>query len=146
MEAVVGEAFKIGRPGKVFFPTGKSCKYFSEGNMGGASVNLQVYRDKDVAAEGLYASAAEAFAKQERALKGSAHGKKLYREIGGLGERAFWNGTGLLVFQGDLYFKLCVVGLRVQGKNMTEVRKLQQEKSLAMARELAEKVLAATGC
>ncbi|MCK4378976.1 MAG: hypothetical protein KAW01_06505 [Deltaproteobacteria bacterium] len=68
VEAVVGEAFKNGRPGRVFFPAGKSCKYFSEGNMGGTSVNLQVYWDKDVAAEGLYASAAEAFARQEKSL------------------------------------------------------------------------------
>lgn len=81
-------------------PAGSSCRYTYTKDGGVFGMTLTYCTDASIAEEGIFDSAADVMMRQLRARKNSAHASTLLKIIPGLGDEAFWDGTGLWMRKG----------------------------------------------
>ena len=127
---------------KTSFPAGESCRYLYRKKGGSYGVTVKISTTAVLRQEGIFDSAADAFARQKKALSSSDYGSKKLREVPNLGDAAFWNGSDLWVLKGDCLMIISVNSfLAGSFKNREAMDKARNEQDLALSRKVAAKAL-----
>lgn len=141
-EALFGEKVSAGVSRKTTFPAGESCRYTFNKKGGSFGVTVKVSTSQAIHEEGINDSARDVFERQTQARKSSEHAAKKFKEIDGLSDRAFWEGNNLWLLKGDVLITITVHAV-LDGSftNREAMDAAHEEQSLALSRQVAEKVL-----
>ncbi len=140
--ALFKETVSEGKFRKTSFPAGESCRYLYRKKGGSYGVTVRISTTAVLRQEGIFDSAADAFARQKKALSSSDYGSKKLRELPNLGDAAFWNGSDLWVLKGDCLMIISVNSfLAGSFKNREAMDKARNEQDLALSRKVAAKAL-----
>ena len=141
-EALFNEDVSEGVMRETVSPKGNSCRYTfrKDGDVFGVTVRIATTRA--ISEEGIYDSAKDVFDRQTRARKSNEEAAKKYREIDGLGEGAFWEGTALWVLRGDVLLVIKVNSVLEGSFDSREaLDAAQEDQDLALSLDVAGTVL-----
>lgn len=127
-------------------PAGKICKYTFKHDGGVFGLTFRVCTTEEISGEGIFGSAADVFTRQENARKANEEAMKKYREVDGIGEGAFWDGTSLWVLDQDVLFIIKLNSV-MEGSfsSREDLDAAVEEQNLTLSLEVAETLLSRLG-
>ncbi len=141
-EELFKEPVSEGKARETSLPAGIACRYtFNRGeNVYGLTVRLST--SAAIAEEGIHDSAKDVYERQVKARKSNEEASKKLKEIEGLGEGSFWEGTNLWTLRGDLLV-IITVNSFLEGSfaGMDEMNAAQEDQDLALSIEVTGTVL-----
>ena len=139
---ILGAKVPAGVSRTTMMPAGKSCRYTYQMNGSVYGVTLRITTDSEIKEEGFNDSAADLMSKQKKARAGHAHAATTFKEIAGLSDDAFWNGTDLWVLKGRVLFIVTSNGyLSGAFKNKDKAEKAAETRNLQVSLEIAKIVI-----
>ena len=125
-------------------PVGQSCRYSFNKKGGAYGIKVRVSKSAAIREEGIYTSAMDVMERQKKARKASQYASKTFKEVPGLGDDAFWNGTDLWMMKGETLVIITVNSfLDTLAKDMATLEKLKEEKNYSLSLQAAETILSA---
>ncbi len=123
-------------------PAGNSCRYTFKKNGSIFGVTVRVSTTVEIAGEGIFDSAKDVFERQVKARMASEEAVKKFKDIKGIGDGAFWEGTSLWVLKEDVLL-IIKVNSPLEGsfKNREVLDAAQEEQDLALSLKVSETVL-----
>jgi hypothetical protein len=105
-------------------------------------VTLRITTDSEIKEEGFNDSAADLMSKQKKARAGHAYAATTFKEITGLSDDAFWNGTDLWVLKGRVLF-IVKSNAYLSGtfKNKDEAKQAAETRNLQISLDIAKVVM-----
>ena len=141
-EALLGMEAASVRQSDAVSPAGRLCTYFFKKDGGTFDAKLRTASDDEIAAEGIYESAADAFTRQVEARKKHEYASAKYRELETPGAEAFWNGVSVWALKDGLLLIITVnPPLGGTFASMDEATAAKEEKSLDFSLKILESAL-----
>jgi hypothetical protein len=141
-DKILGATVSAGVSRTTMMPAGQSCRYTYQMNGSVYGVTLRITTDSEIKEEGLNDSAADLMSKQKKARAGHAYAATTFKEITGLSDDAFWNGTDLWVLKGRLLF-IVKSNAYLSGtfKNKDEAKQAAETRNLQISLDIAKVVM-----
>lgn len=141
-EALFNEKVSAGVMRETMLPAGESCRYTFRKHGSVFGVTVKVSTTRAIREEGIHDSAEDVFHRQVNARKSSAHAAKKCRQVQGLSDDAFWEGTSLYVLKGDILVMVTVHSV-LEGSftNREAMDAAHEKQNLGLSQEVAETVL-----
>ncbi|MGI6782744.1 MAG: hypothetical protein ACOX5A_00845 [Aminivibrio sp.] len=141
-EALMGMEAASARQSGAVSPAGRVCTYFFKKDGGTFDVKVRLSSDGEIAAEGIYDSAADVFARQVQARKKHEYASTKFRELEIPGADAFWNGSSIWALKDGLLFIINVnPPLGGTFATMDEAKTAKEEESLKFSRKILDALL-----
>ncbi|NLK20428.1 MAG: hypothetical protein GX310_11595 [Synergistaceae bacterium] len=141
-EALMGMEAASARQSGAVSPAGRVCTYFFKKDGGTFDAKLRIGSDGEIAAEGIFDSAADAFTRQVEARKKHEYASAKYRELETPGAEAFWNGVSVWALKDGLLLIITVnPPLGGTFASMDEATAAKEEKSLDFSLKILESAL-----
>ncbi len=141
-EALFNQASSSQKAGKVSAPAGSQCIYFFKKKGDTYSVKLRVSSSEEIKSEGIFKSARDVFERQKKTRMANANTAQKMRNVGGLGDEAFWNGYDLWILKGG-YLLTVVARDQLKGsfKSREAMDKARAEQDLNLSQRAASTIL-----
>ncbi|HDQ40751.1 MAG TPA: hypothetical protein ENN39_06945 [Desulfonatronum sp.] len=121
-------------------PAGQSCRYtFSHAGDSGYGVAIRISTTSEIAREGIFSSVKERMDRQKKTL---SERSDAFKDLAGLGEDAFWNGTDLWMSQADMLIIVTVHPV-LEGSfpDMNAAHEAKSEQALTLSKQVALAIL-----
>lgn len=141
-EALMGMEAASARQSDAVSPAGRVCTYFFKKDGGTFDAKLRTASDGEIAAEGIYGSASDVFARQTEARKKHEYASTKYRVLEAPGAEAFWSGSSLWALKGGLLLIITAnPPLGGSFASTEEANAAKEEKSLEISLKILETAL-----
>ena len=139
---ILGAKVSAGVSRTTMMPAGQSCRYTYQINGSAYGVTVRITTDSEIKEEGLNDSAADLMSQQKKARADHAYAATTFKEITGLSDDAFWNGTDLWVLKGRVLF-IVKSSSYLSGafKNKDEAKKAAEAQNLQVSLDIAKVVI-----